>query len=188
MSVATVMRVLVTLAIAIVTGLLGMSPASAHSDTFSSIPAAGSTVANVTQIQFTFAEPVQKNMGPEMVLQASGGVTVPTGAPTFDVTGATMTVPVSGGALANGSYAATYRVVSIDGHVASGVVNFTVAGSTSAAQARDVTAANPISSTVPTSEKLNDVPWLPIVLSVGAVCLLLSAVIAVIIRRRTGKF
>jgi hypothetical protein len=44
-----------------------------------------------------------------------------------------MTLPIEGGSLPNGSYGAVYRVVSVDGHIATGVLNFTVAGSTATA-------------------------------------------------------
>lgn len=162
--------------------------ASAHSDTFSSVPAASSTSANVSQIQFTFAEPVQKNLSPEVVLRSSGGVIVPTGAPTFDVTGATMTVSISGGALPDGSYTAVYRVVSKDSHVASGALNFTVAGSTAQAQPRDAGSSAPVSRPRSELSPSNDVPWLPLLASIGGAVLLLSAVTVVVIRRRRGKF
>lgn len=182
----TAIRVaLATLLAMLLTGV-GASAASAHSDTFSSIPAAGSTSASVTQIQFTFAEPVQKSMGPEVVLSTTGGVTVPLGAPTFDVTGATMTVAITSGALPNGSYGAVYRVVSIDGHVASGVLNFTVAGSNAAPLA----GTSPKNSAVTVPEQLqpsNDVPVLTLIMSIAAVVLILAAVIVVIVRRRQGK-
>lgn len=170
----------------------GASAASAHSDTFSSIPAAGSTSANVTQIQFTFAEPVQKSMGPEMVLQSGEHITIPTGAPTFDVTGATMTVPITAGALPNGNYTATYRVVSIDGHVASGVLSFTVAGSSTAAMARDASAA-PVTTAVPNELAASSDGWAsaftPLVVSLVALLPLIVglAILIATIRRRERR-
>lgn len=187
MNMTALIRAAVTAVLAMLMTGLGASAASAHSDTFSSIPAAGSTSATVSQIQFTFAEPVQKSMGPEMVLQNGQHITVPTGAPTFDVTGATMTVPITSGALPNGSYTATYRVVSIDGHVASGVLSFTVAGSSAAAIARDAGSPTPITVTIP-QQQGNDVPLLSVILSSAAVILIVAAVIVVIARRRKGKF
>lgn len=180
-------RAAFTAMLGLVIAFFSASAASAHSDTFSSIPAAGSTSTTVTQIQFTFAEPVQKSMGPEMVLQNGEHITIPTGAPTFDVTGATMTVPITAGALPNGNYTATYRVVSIDGHVASGVLSFTVAGSSAAAMARDAVSPTPISVTVAEPQQSNTVPVLTLIMSVAAVALIVAAVIVVVVRRRRGK-
>lgn len=188
MHASRLLRAVIATALALTSVFVGVSAASAHSDTFSSIPAAGSTSANVSQIQFTFAEPVQKSMGPEMVLQNGEHTTIPTGSPTFDVTGATMTVPITTGALPNGNYTATYRVVSIDGHVASGVLSFTVAGSSAASIARDAASSSPISVSVTDLQQPNDVPVLTLILSVAAVMLILAAVMVVIVRRRSGKF
>lgn len=163
--------------------LLGLAPAQAHSDTFQSVPAAGSTSASVTQLQFTFAEPVQKTMSPEVVLSASGGVNVPVSAPTFDVTGATMTVGIPSGALPNGSYAAVYRVVSIDGHVASGVLNFTVAGSTAQPVTGSPTASVWTAPGTPTTSGGGlDIVLITAAIVVGA--LVLGAGVFVVLRRR----
>ena len=104
--------------------------ASAHSDSFQSVPADDSTVTTpVVELQFTFVEPVQQQLNPEVVLVNQDGTAAQLGTPTFDVTGATMTVPIVTGALPNGDYTATYRIVSEDGHPASGELFFTVEGS-----------------------------------------------------------
>ena len=104
--------------------------ASAHSDSFQSVPADDSTVTTpVVELQFTFVEPVQQELNPEVVLVNQDGTAAQLGTPTFDVTGATMTVPIVTGALPNGDYTATYRIVSEDGHPASGELFFTVEGS-----------------------------------------------------------
>ena len=57
------------------------------------------------------------------------GVSVQLGAPTLDETGATMTAQILSGALPNGDYTASYRIVSEDGHPASGELFFAVEGS-----------------------------------------------------------
>lgn len=181
------LRVAVTAVLAMLMTGLGVSAASAHSDTFSSIPAAGSTTANVSQIQFTFAEPVLPKMSPTVVLRNDAGVTVVTSDPTFDFINSTMTVTVVSGALPNGSYKATYRVVSKDGHTETGVLSFTVAGSSAAALARDAVTPTPISVTIP-QQQGNDVPLLSLILSSAAVILIVAAVIVVIVRRRKGTF
>lgn len=125
--------------------VLGTSTmASAHSDTFQSVPANDAVVTTpVVELQFTFVEAVQQEFAPEVSLVNSDGAVAELGAPTFDVTGATMTVPVVAGALPNGSYTASYRIVSQDGHPASGSIAFTVEGSD----------ADPLSEAVPAEEE-----------------------------------
>ena len=125
--------------------VLGTSTmASAHSDTFQSVPANDAVVSTpVVELQFTFVEAVQQEFAPEVSLVNSDGAVAELGAPTFDVTGATMTVPVVAGALPNGSYTASYRIVSQDGHPASGSITFTVEGSD----------ADPLSEAVPAEEE-----------------------------------
>ena len=105
--------------------------ASAHSDSFQSVPANDSTVTTpVTEIQFTFVEPVNAELAPpEVVLVNQDGVAAQLGAPILDETGATMTVQILSGALPNGDYTASYRIVSQDGHPASGELFFAVEGS-----------------------------------------------------------
>ena len=125
--------------------VLGTSTmASAHSDTFQSVPANDAVVSTpVVELQFTFVEAVQQEFAPEVSLVNADGSVAELGAPTFDVTGATMTVPVVAGALPNGSYTASYRIVSQDGHPASGSITFTVEGSD----------ADPLSEAVPAEEE-----------------------------------
>lgn len=116
-------------ALLMVGGLSG--PAAAHSDTFQSVPENGSTVTTaVVELQFTFVEAVEQSFPPEVILNSSDGAQIELGAPTFDASGATMTVPITMGELPNGSYTAAYRIVSVDGHPASGEISFTVDGST----------------------------------------------------------
>ena len=105
--------------------------ASAHSDSFQSVPADDSTVTTpVTEIQFTFVEPVNAELSPpEVVLVNQDGIAAELGAPILDETGATMTVQILSGALPNGDYTASYRIVSQDGHPASGELFFAVEGS-----------------------------------------------------------
>lgn len=118
------------LAAALVMTFAVVTPASAHSDAFLSTPADDATVSTpVTELQFTFVEAVEQSFSPEVVLTSDTGIDVPLGAPTFDASGATMTVPIPSGALPNGSYTAVFRIVSADGHPASGELVFTVEGS-----------------------------------------------------------
>lgn len=130
--------------------VLGFSNAAlAHSDEFLSVPESGSTVADVTELQFTFAEAVEQSFPAEVVLTSAEGTAYELGAATFDASGATMTVPIVGGALPDGSYVAVYRIVSVDGHPASGELNFTVAGS-SATPSEEASA-------VPIAEEAEDI-------------------------------
>ncbi|MDH6531868.1 MYXO-CTERM domain-containing protein [Aurantimicrobium minutum] len=112
---------------ALVMSVVVVGPASAHSDTFQSVPENGSTVTTpVVELQFTFVEAVELSFPPEVILNSSEGAGIELGAPTFDASGATMTVPINLGELPNGTYTAAYRIVSVDGHPASGEVTFTV--------------------------------------------------------------
>lgn len=118
--------------------------ASAHSDSFQSAPVNDSVVSTpVVEIQFTFVEAVQQDFAPEVILNNADGVAAELGTPVFDVTGATMTVPIVTGALPNGVYTASYRIVSQDGHPASGSITFTVEGSD----------ADPLGEAVPVDEE-----------------------------------
>lgn len=115
---------------ALVLSFVVVGPASAHSDTFQSVPENGSTVTTpVVELQFTFVEAVEQSFPPEVILNSSEGAGIELGAPTFDASGATMTVPINLGELPNGTYTAAYRIVSVDGHPASGEITFTVEGS-----------------------------------------------------------
>lgn len=107
------------------------SVASAHSDTFQSVPANGSTVSTpVIELQFTFVEPVNAELSPpEVAVVNADGVPAQLGDPILDETGAVLTVPIATGALPNGTYTASYRIVSEDGHPTSGSTAFTVEGS-----------------------------------------------------------
>jgi methionine-rich copper-binding protein CopC len=107
------------------------SMASAHSDSFQSVPSDDSTVTTpVIELQFTFVEPVNAELSPpEVALVNAEGVAAQLGAPVLDETGSTLTVQILSGALPNGDYTASYRIVSEDGHPASGELFFAVEGS-----------------------------------------------------------
>lgn len=126
-------RFLATIAPIVMASVMGLgfaTVATAHSDTFQSVPANDAVVNTpVTELQFTFVEAVQQDFSPEVVLMDAAGTSVELGVPRFDVTGATMTVEIVAGALPNGLYTSSYRIVSVDGHPASGEISFTVEGS-----------------------------------------------------------
>ncbi len=123
------------------------SPAFAHSDAFSSIPAEGAVVSDVSELQFTFAEELEPTFTPATSLTAVTGETFELGAPTFDATNTVMTVPIVIGLLPDGDYKAATQIVSIDGHPASYELNFTVSGSSAV--------ANPVETPMPISEETN---------------------------------
>ena len=123
------MRKFITLMLALVALVFVAAPAQAHSEQFGSVPEAGATVTDVTEIQFSYVEAVEQSFPPEVVLTQDTGLAVELGAPTFDATGAVMTVPIITGALPDGNYTAVYRIVSIDGHPTSGEFSFSVTGS-----------------------------------------------------------
>ena len=166
--------------------------ASAHSDSFQSVPADDSTVTTpVVEIQFTFVEPVQQELNPEVVLVNQDGTPAQLGTPTFDVTGATMTVPIVTGALPNGDYTASYRIVSQDGHPASGELFFTVEGSdadpltdsTATSDDSAIATAEPDQMVTSSGETSNS--QLQLVLGLGAAgAVALAAVLVIVALRR----
>jgi methionine-rich copper-binding protein CopC len=172
----------------LVLALLGMSSTAAwaHSDDFDSVPVAGSTSSEVTEIQFTFSEPVQQSFNPEVILTNSEGIPVQLGDPTFSVTGKTMTLPIATGALPNGNYKADYRIVSADGHPASGSLLFTVQGSSAPAlvAAPASTDAPLVISPNPTSAPVDVDDTLGLGLAIGGVVVVLALLLVVWLIRR----
>ncbi len=111
---------------------LAATPASAHSELVSSSPAQGSTASDVSGLILTFSEAIVPEYS-TVDLKDSAGTAAPLGAPTFDPTATVLTIPITTGSLPNGSYVASFRIVSVDGHPIAGVVDFAVAGSNAAA-------------------------------------------------------
>lgn len=140
-----VIAAIATLFLSLCVALGSASIATAHSDTFQSVPVNGSTVSTpVIELQFTFVEPVNVELSPpEVAVVNAEGVPAQLGASALDETGAVLTVPIATGALPNGIYTASYRIVSEDGHPASGSISFTVEGSD----------ADPLSDAVPVEEE-----------------------------------
>lgn len=183
--------------VALVVTLGAAQVASAHSDTFQSVPANESTVSTpVVELQFTFVEAVQQDLNPEVVLVNQDGVAAELGAPTFDVTGATMTVPILTGALPNGTYTASFRIVSQDGHPASGETVFTVEGSdadpltdTTASEedTAAITEADAEMLTTSTGEADNSQLQLVLGLSAAGAVALAAVLVIVALRRRRNS-
>ena len=173
------------------------SMASAHSDSFQSVPADDSTVTTpVTEIQFTFVEPVNAELSPpEVALVNQDGVAAQLGAPVLDETGATMTVQILSGALPNGDYTASYRIVSEDGHPASGELFFAIDGSDAPALAAadgdtdtDVVTTADSDAMVTSSGSGNDTQLqLVLGLSAAAAVILAGVLVVISLRRRRNS-
>ena len=113
-------------ALAILVGVLalGTTAASAHATLESSSPADGQSVlTSPSEIRITFSEAVTTISGGLSVLDADGK-TVDVGN-TEVVGGRTLVAPISE-TLSDGTYVATYRVLSADGHPVSGSILFGV--------------------------------------------------------------
>lgn len=113
-------------ALAILVGVLalGTTAASAHATLKSSSPADGQSVlTSPSEIRITFSEAVTTISGGLSVLDADGK-TVDTGNSEI-VDGRTLVAPISE-SLSDGTYVATYRVLSADGHPVSGSLLFGV--------------------------------------------------------------
>ena len=113
-------------ALAILVGVLalGTTAASAHATLESSSPADGQSVlTSPSEIRITFSEAVTTISGGLSVLNADGK-TVDTGNSEI-VGGRTLVAPISE-TLSDGTYVATYRVLSADGHPVSGSILFGV--------------------------------------------------------------
>ena len=113
-------------ALAILVGVLalGTTAASAHATLESSSPADGQSVlTSPSEIRITFSEAVTTISGGLSVLDADGK-TIDTGNSEI-VDGRTLVAPISE-SLSDGTYVATYRVLSANGHPVSGSLLFGV--------------------------------------------------------------
>ena len=117
-------RLVATLAILVGVLALGTTAASAHATLESSSPADGQSVlTSPSEIRITFSEAVTTISGGLSVLDADGK-TVDVGNSEV-VGGRTLVAPISE-TLSDGTYVATYRVLSADGHPVSGSLLFAV--------------------------------------------------------------
>ncbi|CAM8619806.1 PcoD Putative copper export protein [Acidimicrobiia bacterium] len=117
-------QLVATLAILVGVLALGTTAASAHATLESSSPADGQSVlTSPSEIRITFNEAVTTISGGLSVLDADGK-TVDVGNSEV-VGGRTLVAPISE-TLSDGTYVATYRVLSADGHPVSGSILFGV--------------------------------------------------------------
>lgn len=128
--------VVALLAVALTCGLLTASAASGHATVLETTPANGSTLERAPErVELTFNEAVESRFGALQVVDAQGErVDDETIVRPSDERIAIGLRP----GLPDGSYAATYRVVSADGHPISGGISFAI-GAPSAGGAVDVT-------------------------------------------------
>jgi methionine-rich copper-binding protein CopC len=122
--------VLVTAAVLLGTGLLGAGPASAHAALVGTDPEDGSTLATApSSITFTFNENVSRRA--QVAVAAPDGTQVDVGrirAVDNTVTAAVPDVDQ------RGTYSASYRVISADGHPVTGTVTYKVTAGQSVKQ------------------------------------------------------
>ena len=169
----------------------GAAPAgahAAHAELIASTPAEGASLATApARVELTFNEPVTLRENPLEVI-GPGNVTWQVGTP--QVAGAVVSAPVTPGGPA-GPYNLVYRVVSDDGDVVSGSVEFTLTAAASSAAA-PASAAQPAteppatepSRTDPVASDSGTLLW--VWLAAGAI--LLAAVVIVTLRvRRSGR-
>ncbi|MDQ1721236.1 MAG: copper transport protein, partial [Pseudonocardiales bacterium] len=120
------LRALLTVLAAVVLSLLLAAPASAHAVLVGSDPADGSRLAQApAAVTLRFDEQVGLQLGYLRVVD-SAGRRVDNGLPTHPAgVGSSVSAPLKPG-LGNGSYLASYRVISADSHPVAGSIRFVV--------------------------------------------------------------
>jgi methionine-rich copper-binding protein CopC len=181
------------------------SPASAHDELVSTLPADGASVADApTEVSLTFGEEAQK-LGTSVVVIDAAGKRLGDGPVVVD--GPLVTQAITPPTVA-GKVRVAYRVVSVDGHPVTGTFSFTVsavsspsespsdpASASPSASASPTTAeptgtttgaTEPSPSTTPASSSVGGsaLPW---VLGGLAVLALIAAAVATSRRRRAGS-
>lgn len=114
------------LAVLVIALLAAPAAASAHATLEGSVPSRGATVKQPPgAVAFRFSEPVEGNFGSVRVYDAEGERVDDGDAFHPNGEGAKLAVPLRPD-LSDGSYTATYRVVSADGHIVSGGFVFSI--------------------------------------------------------------
>ncbi|MEU4361852.1 copper resistance protein CopC [Promicromonospora sp. NPDC023987] len=139
--------------------LLAAPPAAAHDQLLSSTPADGTTITTLpSEIVLTLSE-APLATGAQVVITATDGEMVATGAVSVDEATSTVTVPVTGQGPA-GAYTVAWHVVSSDGHPIEGAFEFSLEpASTSNSEASpspEAANASPGSSSTPTAQDLQE--------------------------------
>lgn len=181
----SLLRVSAVAAFAAAAGLLLSSPALAHSELIASSPDDGEVLVTApSAIVLTFAEDVLPE-GSGIVVSGPDGKRYDI-ADSLDVSGTEASISLKP-ATAEGRYDVSYRIVSADGHVASGALTYSVGGVEAAggpsATASESPTPTPASSTGEPDDG-GSVVW---VLGLGAIgIVLIAAMIAVFTRGRRG--
>lgn len=122
--------------------LLPAAPAWAHNELLASTPADGATLADPPrEVTLTFVERLDSQFTQIVVTDAARSP-VSTGEPSVSGTTGRLALPVD---LADGTYIAAFRVVSLDGHPVQGAIRFTVG--TPTAPSPTPVAAEPVRNT-----------------------------------------
>lgn len=186
----TLRRVLagaVVVAAAITAALGGATAASAHDSLVSSNPAAGDSVASLSEVSLDFSANLLGYDGGNIVI-----VLGPDGrhyeSDCVALAGPTLTLPVALGA--PGDYTVEWRAVSSDGHPVSGVIPFTYTGASTSpgtdasvcASAAGATAAPETSSAASESAGMSGLTIG--LLAGGAVIVLVGVLVVIIVRSR----
>lgn len=117
---------------------IGASVAQAHAELTQTSPAENAVLsAPPTSLRLTFNEDLLSNFA---MLTVAVGKSAPR-AVRAAVDGRTMTAAVPAGRPGAGRWTVTYRIVSVDGHVMSGTLRFTVSGTSAAAATAGSTSA-----------------------------------------------
>lgn len=165
--------------------LLPVTAASAHSELVESTPADGAELRQApTQVELVFNDAIQQQGGDIVV---SVRDTTVSDATTFAADGTAATVQLIGPAQP-GSYTVKYRIVSADGHIASGTLGYSVTGvpvASSSSTGSPVEGTNTSGGTGTGDGASGTVIW---VLGLGAIGIaLVAAVISVAVRGRRDR-
>jgi copper resistance protein C len=119
------------------------SPASAHDELVSTLPADGASVADApTEVSLTFGEEAQK-LGTSVVVIDAAGKRLGDGPVVVD--GPLVTQAITPPTVA-GKVRVAYRVVSVDGHPVTGTFSFTVSAVSSPSQSASESPSDPASA------------------------------------------
>lgn len=167
--------------------LLGGAPAYAHAELVSSDPADGAALDTApAQVVLTFSSEVNPDLS--RVAVTVDGAPADTGAPT--VRGATVTVPLPGGA---GGYRVVYRVVAADGHRVDGQLRFTAAAAAAPGPSGTGGASDAASPSEPGSPSVAAKPrtvtrsWVWLLVGLGGVGLFGALAYVLTIGRNRGE-
>jgi methionine-rich copper-binding protein CopC len=110
----------------LVASTIAPSVAFAHAQLQQATPAVGGTVtSSPKELRLRYSEGVEPRFS-SVTLTDGGGTAVPLGRPSTDPQDQTVLVVKLGHALAAGTYAVTWHVVSVDTHKTQGSFDFTV--------------------------------------------------------------